>query len=100
MSNKMLMWLILAAVSVGIISDAAFVVDERESAIVFQLGQMRDTTNEPGLHWKIPLIQSVRYFDRRVLPLDKAPERFLTSEKKNVQVDFFVKWKIKDVVYN
>ena len=97
MSNKMLMWLILAAVSVGVLADSVFFVDERDHAIVFQLGQIRGTNDDPGLHFKIPLIQSVRYFDRRILSLDKPPERFLTSEKKNVQVDFFVKWKIKDV---
>lgn len=97
MSNKTMMWIIAAAVSVGLIADAAFIVDERDHAIVFQLGQIRGTDFEPGLHFKIPLIQNVRYFDRRILSLDKPAERFLTSEKKNVQVDFFVKWRIKDI---
>ncbi|MGJ8668596.1 MAG: protease modulator HflC [Oceanococcus sp.] len=97
MSNKMLMWLIAAFVGLGLIADSAFLVDERDHAIVFQLGQIRGTEFEPGLHWKLPVIQSVRYFDRRILSLDKPAERFLTSEKKNVQVDFFVKWKIRDV---
>lgn len=97
MSNKALLWLIVLAVGVGLVADAAFVVDERDNAIVFQLGQIKGTDYEPGLHWKLPIIQSVRYFDRRILPLDKPAERFLTSEKKNVKVDFFVKWKIKDM---
>lgn len=97
MSNKALMWLIAAVVSVGLVADAAFFVDERDHAVVFQLGQIRGTEYQPGLHWKLPLIQSVRYFDRRVLSLDKPAERFLTSEKKNVQVDYFVKWRIEDV---
>lgn len=97
MSNKTLLWLIGAAVGIGLIADSAFLVDERDHAIVFQLGQIKGTDYEPGLHWKLPLIQNVRYFDRRILALDKQPERFLTAEKKNVQVDFFVKWKIKDV---
>lgn len=97
MSNKALTLLIGGLVSLGLLADAAFFVDERDHAVVFQLGQIRGTDFEPGLHWKLPVIQSVRYFDRRILSLDKPAERFLTSEKKNVQVDFFVKWRIRDV---
>ncbi len=97
MSNKALMWLIAGIVAVGILADSVFIVDERQHAIVFQLGQMKGSDHEPGLHFKVPVIQSVRYFDRRILPLDRPSERFLTSEKKNVLVDFYVKWRIKDV---
>ena len=97
MSNKMMAWLIAGAVTLGLVSDAIFFVDERKYAMVFQLGQIKGSDYEPGIQWKIPLIQSVRYFDRRILSLDKPPERFLTLEKKNVQVDFFVKWRISDV---
>lgn len=97
MSNKTLTFLIGALVGLGLLADAAFFVDERDHAVVFQLGQIRGTDFEPGLHWKLPVIQSVGYFDRRILSLDKPAERFLTLEKKNVQVDFFVKWRIRDV---
>ena len=97
MSNKSLMWIIAALVSVGLIADSAFFVDERDHAVVFQLGQIKGTEYSPGLHFKLPLIQNVRYFDRRILSLDKPAERFLTLEKKNVLVDFFVKWRIRDV---
>ncbi len=97
MSNKFLSILIAGLVALGLLADAAFFVDERDHAVVFQLGQIRGTEYEPGLHWKLPVIQSVRYFDRRILSLDRPAERFLTSEKKNVQVDFFVKWRIRDV---
>lgn len=97
MSNKMLGYLVAGAVALGLLADAIYFVDERQYAVVFQLGQIKGTGDEPGPHLKIPLIQSVRYFDRRILALDKPPERFLTSEKKNVQVDFFVKWRIADV---
>ncbi len=73
---------------------SAYTVDEREMAIKFKLGEIVETVTEPGLHWKIPLINNIRKFDRRILTLDTPSERFLTSEKKNVIVDSFVKWRI------
>ena len=74
-----------------------FTVDQRQYAIVFQLGEVRSVIEEPGLYLKWPLIQNVRYFDKRILTLDSAePERFITSEKKNVLVDSFTKWRIID----
>lgn len=74
-----------------------FTVDQRQHAIIFQLGEVREVIAEPGLYFKWPMIQNVRYFDKRILTLDSAePERFITSEKKNVLVDSFVKWKIVD----
>ncbi len=97
MSNKAMIWLIGALVGLGLLADSAFVVDERDYAVVFQLGQIRGTDYEAGLHFKVPVIQSVRYFDRRILSLDRPAERYLTLEKKNVLVDFFVKWRIRDI---
>jgi modulator of FtsH protease HflC len=76
----------------------AFTVDQRQRAIVFQLGEIKEVVEEPGLHFKWPLIQNVRYVDRRILTLDTPDtERFITSEKKNVLVDSFVKWRISDL---
>jgi membrane protease subunit HflC len=87
--------LIVAAV---VASLALFTVDQRESAIVFQLGEIKHIVSEPGLKVKIPLIQNVRYFDSRILTLDTPDaERFITSEKKNMLVDSFVMWRIADV---
>lgn len=75
-----------------------FTVDQRRFAIVFQLGEIKDVLTEPGLNFKWPLIQNVRYFDKRILTYDSPePERFITSEKKPVLVDAFVKWRIIDV---
>ena len=75
-----------------------FVVDQRQNAIVFRLGEVVNVKRAPGLYVKIPLLDNVRYFDTRILTIDSAePERFLTSEKKNVLVDLFVKWRIIDV---
>ena len=74
-----------------------FTVDQRQFAIVFQLGEVKEVITEPGLNFKFPLIQNVRYFDRRILTLDSnEPERFITSEKKNVLVDSYIKWRIVD----
>lgn len=77
---------------------SVFVVDQRQNAIVFQLGEVVSVKTEPGLYFKVPLMQNVRYFDSRILTLDTVdPERFITAEKKNVLVDSYVKWRIVDV---
>ncbi len=87
---------VLAAVVLA--SMSLFTVDQRERAIVFQLGEVKEVITTPGLHFKWPLIQNVRYFDARILTLDTPDaERYITSEKKNLLVDTFVKWKISDV---
>jgi membrane protease subunit HflC len=87
----------IAAVVIAILAMSIFTVDQRQHAIVFQLGEVREVIADPGLYFKWPLIQNVRYFDKRILTLDSAePERFITSEKKNVLVDSFVKWRIVD----
>lgn len=81
-----------------LLSMSLFVVDQRQVAIVLQLGEMVGVKTEPGLYFKLPLMQNVRYFDSRILTLDTGePERFITAEKKNVMVDSFVKWRIVDV---
>ena len=91
---------LLAAIVVTVLVVVAmsmFTVDQRQYALVFQLGEVKRIITEPGLNFKIPMIQNVRYFDRRILTLDNNdPERFITSEKKNVLVDSFVKWRIID----
>ena len=85
--------LLLAALA----SMSLFTVDQRQYAVVFQLGQIKEVIDEPGLNFKLPLIQNVRFFDKRILTMDTPePERFITSEKKNVLVDHFVKWRIID----
>ena len=75
-----------------------FTVDQRENAIVFRFGEMVSIKKEPGLYARIPFLDNVRYFETRIVSFDIAdPERFLTSEKKNVSVSYFVKWRIVDV---
>ncbi|MGH8751469.1 MAG: protease modulator HflC [Burkholderiales bacterium] len=75
-----------------------FTVDQRQNAIVFRLGEIIAVKKDPGLYFKVPLLDNVRYFDTRILTFDSPePERYITSEKKNVLVDSFVKWRIVDV---
>jgi len=92
---NLLIGVILALI---VLSLSLFVVDQRQNAIVFQLGEVVSVKITPGLYFKIPLMQNVRIFDSRILTLDTGePERFITAEKKNVMVDSFVKWRIIDV---
>jgi membrane protease subunit HflC len=76
---------------------SVFHVNQHEKAILFRLGEMVSADFKPGLHFKVPFINNVDTFDGRVLTLDTKSERFLTSEKKNVIVDSFAKWRIGDV---
>lgn len=74
-----------------------FTVKEWERAILFRFGEIMRTDYDPGLHFKIPVVNNVRKFDGRIMTLDADPERYLTAEKKNVIVDAFIKWRIGDV---
>lgn len=97
MSNRMNL-IAGVVVGVGLLASATlFTVDQRQYAVVFQLGEIKDVIEEPGLNFKFPVIQNVRFFDRRILTIDTPePERFITAEKQNVLVDHFVKWRIID----
>ena len=82
---------------------SVFIVFEGQRGIVFQFSKITRDANtgemkvyEPGLHFKIPFINNVRKLDARIQTLDEAPDRFVTSEKKDLMVDSFVKWKIVD----
>jgi len=77
---------------------SAFRVDQRQYAMVIQFGEITQVVKTPGLHFKRPLFENVRYFDKRILTIEAdEPERFNTVEKKNVLVDSYVKWRIVDV---
>ena len=91
--------ILIAVVALLIIASLSlFVVDQRQNVIVFRLGEVVRVVTQPGLYAKIPLLDNIRVLDTRILTIDTAePERFLTSEKKNVLVDLFVKWRITDV---
>ncbi len=83
--------------AVALVSMSMFTVDKRQFAIVRQFGEIKRVIKEPGLNFKVPLVQNVTFFEKRILTMDTPePERFITSEKKNVLVDLFVKWRISD----
>lgn len=97
MKNNVSTLLIGLLIGLVILSASMFTVDQRENAVVFQLGEVVSVKKSPGLYFKLPLVQNVRTFDTRILTLDAAdPERFITSEKKNVLVDSFIKWRVID----
>ena len=74
-----------------------FKVDQWEQAIMFQFREVKETDIKPGLHFKIPVVNSVMKLENRLLNLDKEAQRFLTFEKKDVLVDYFIKWRITDM---
>lgn len=97
MTPRQLTLLFLAIAGISLLFSAVFSVDEREKVVVVQLGKIKGSAYDPGLHLKWPVFDEVRRFDGRILTLENEEERFLTLEKKNLIVDFFVKWRIKDV---
>jgi len=88
---------IVIAVIAFVLATATYTVDERETAIKFRFKEIVETDIQPGLHFKLPFVNTVEKFSTLILYLDAQPDRFLTSEKKDVNVDFFVKWKIDNV---
>jgi membrane protease subunit HflC len=89
---------VVVLVALLLLSSALYTVDQRQNAIVFQLGEVKEVVQRSGLHVKWPLIQNVRLFDMRILTFDDAePLRFLTQGNRPVLVDSFVKWRIADV---
>jgi len=90
-------WIPLAVAAVLALFGSVFVVNEGHTAIVLNLGRVARTDIGPGLHFKWPLVETARVFDRRLQVLDAEPERYLTSEKKDVSVDFFAIGLIEDV---
>ena len=89
--------IIIVALVVFIFATATYTVDERETAIKFRFKEIVETDIKPGLHFKVPFMNTVEKFSTLILTLDAQSDRFLTGEKKYVQVDFFVKWKIDNI---
>jgi membrane protease subunit HflC len=84
-------------IAVVVIMMSLFYVDEREVAIKFRFGEIIESEFEPGLHFKIPVVNNVQFFPKQILTINNPQELFLTKEKKNLFVDFFIKWQITDV---
>jgi len=79
-----------------VVSNSLYVVNERERAVLLKFGEVVSTDIEPGLHFKIPIVNDVRRFESRLITLDSSPQRYLTAEKKALIVDSFVKWRVAD----
>jgi len=96
--NRIIGTIIAVVVAAGLFRLCAFIVDQKHTAIVFELGQINRVISEPGLHFKLPPpFQNIEYLDKRILTIDSQGEdRVQTSEKKNLLIDSFVKWRIAD----
>ena len=97
MSTRVFVILLVTLVAVVIAGQALFKIHETERGILLQFGNVVDPDLKPGLHFKLPIAQEVKRFDARVQTLDSPPETYYTLEKKPLEVDSFVKWKVSDV---
>jgi len=98
MTNGKFSLLVILGIGFIGIGLSAFTVDQTELAIKLRLGEVVRADYEPGLHWKIPAVHTVRKFPKRILTISDRPERVFTAENEALEVDFFVKWRIVDVV--
>ena len=94
MNNTRFGAVVLLGFALIVVGLSAFTVNERELAIKLRVGEVVRANYEPGLHWKIPIIETVRKFPKRILTIGDKPERIFTAERLALQVDFFVKWRI------
>lgn len=87
----------IAVLGVLIFAAATFRIFQYEQAVVFKFGEIQRADDEPGLHFMIPIVNTVSKFEARLLNMDQEPQRFITAEKKDVIVDYYAKWRISDV---
>ncbi|WP_371293814.1 protease modulator HflC [Haliea sp.] len=96
MGGKGMTWLLVAALSLFVLSNTVFVVKETERAVMLQFGEVVNPDIRPGLHVKVPFVNNVRKFEARLLTVDSTPERFFTQEKKALIVDSYAKFRVAD----
>jgi membrane protease subunit HflC len=89
--------LMLAAIAVALVSGSIFTVGERDRAIKFRFGEIVRSDYEPGLHLKWPVVNNVQFYPKRLQTINNPQQSFLTAEKKTLEVDFFIKWRIADI---
>jgi len=81
------------------LASTLFIVDQRQFAVVYRLGEITRVIDKPGLYWKVPLLQNVEYHDKRILTIDtQNSDPVVTAEKLNLMLDYYVKWRIADPV--
>jgi membrane protease subunit HflC len=98
MNNGRFIIVIVLGLGLLVFGLTAFTVNERELAIKLQVGEVVEAGYEPGIHFKIPVYQTVRKFPSRILKIDDEPQRVFTLERTGMQVDYFVQWRIIDAV--
>lgn len=98
MSNGRFVVMVLLGLAFVTIGLSAFTVNERELAIKLRLGEVVEAGYEPGLYWKIPAYHTIRKFPKRIMTIQDRPDRIFTAERRALQVDFFVKWRIVNAV--
>jgi membrane protease subunit HflC len=96
MSGRNVTFIFIALAVLLLLSNSLYVIKETERGVLLQFGEMVNPNIEPGLHIKIPFVNSVRKFDGRVLTVDSTPERYFTQEKKALIVDSYAKFKVSD----
>jgi len=96
MNKNVIVLIVIVGIIAAALATSLFTVDETEQAIVTQLGEFVRDVNEPGLHFKIPLIQKVQRFEARVLEYDAAAAKIITDDKKHLVIDNYARWKIID----
>lgn len=96
MSGRSMTFMVVAALALLLASNALFVIKQTERGVLLRFGEVVDPDLEPGLHVKIPFVNSVRKFDGRLITVDSQPERFFTQEQKALMVDSYAKFRIKD----
>ena len=96
--KRLISFVVLVLIGLYLLTSSLFVVTQRQFAIVFALGEVKQVISKPGLHFKLPQpFQNVLFLDKRILTLDTPDsERLITAEKKNILVDAFIKWRIVD----
>lgn len=97
MSARLNLIIFLAFLAFVVVSSAVFFVDQREKALVLRAGQIYSVDYQPGLHFKVPLVDEVKRFDGRILTVDVKPQEYFTGEKEQLLVDSFILWRVSDV---
>jgi membrane protease subunit HflC len=97
MNAKTIVVLVILGVAGLIAANSFFIVQETERAVLLEWGRVDRADIPPGLHWKVPVMHTVRKFDSRILTSSTSQQRFLTVEKKGMMVDYFAKWRVADV---
>jgi membrane protease subunit HflC len=96
MNRKLVIMIVLIVIVAVVLATSLFTVDETEQAIVTQLGKFVREVQQPGLHFRIPLIQAVHRFEARVMEYDAAAAKIITDDKKHLVIDNYARWKIID----